>query len=253
MRTLASVLDEAAERSGFEVVLESSRPIAYTTARGREFESRALSALELFEMLSAIVSDDQQVELAIGNPVVLSLEAGAVAWTVLAEPRTAGMFVRASCPELAAAARTHAAAGQDGAEPSEADAELFDDVWRQRAGESFSGEDGAPVFIAATDSAVQGLPGSEDSGSGSISTVLGKVEDGPSLEERLIRYTAGWGVRIVAQTEVIVRLRQDLDVCIREITRQRKVIAALQARVETIEALSAGETIEPSADEAAAD
>jgi hypothetical protein len=94
MRSLVSVLEAAVRRSASEVVLESGRPVVYTSARGAETESAVLARTELFDMISAAVDDAQQVELAIGNSVEFELDAGGI-WTVHAEPGMDGMMVRA--------------------------------------------------------------------------------------------------------------------------------------------------------------
>ncbi|KIG16436.1 hypothetical protein DB30_04480 [Enhygromyxa salina] len=94
MRSLLSLLDGAVRRSASAVTLESGQPVVYTTARGAEAESTVLPPTELFEMIVAAVDDAHQVELAVGNPVEFSIDAGA-SWTVYAEPGMEGITVRA--------------------------------------------------------------------------------------------------------------------------------------------------------------
>lgn len=97
MRSLANLLEAAVGRSATEVVLESGQPVVFTTARGPEAEQRVLPRTELFDMIAAAVDDAQQVELAVGNPVRFTIDAGA-SWTVIAEPGIDGMIVRAHRP-----------------------------------------------------------------------------------------------------------------------------------------------------------
>ena len=95
MRTLASLLEAAARRSASEVVLESDQPVVYTTTRGSEAESAVLARTELFDMIAAAVDNTHQVELAVGNPVQFTVDAGG-SWSVFAEPSMEGMTVRAT-------------------------------------------------------------------------------------------------------------------------------------------------------------
>ncbi|PRQ04710.1 hypothetical protein ENSA5_05590 [Enhygromyxa salina] len=94
MRSLISLLEEAARRSASEVTLESGQPVVYTTARGAEAETSVLPRGDLFDMIVAAVNDAQQVELAVGNPVEFSVDTGE-GWTVYAEPGMEGITVRA--------------------------------------------------------------------------------------------------------------------------------------------------------------
>ncbi|MFO7563450.1 MAG: hypothetical protein R6X02_12465 [Enhygromyxa sp.] len=95
MRSLANLLEAAVRRSATEVVLESGQPVVFTTARGSEAEQSVLPRTELFDMIVAALDDASQVELAVGNPVDFTLEAGA-SWTIAAEPGIEGMTVRAT-------------------------------------------------------------------------------------------------------------------------------------------------------------
>lgn len=95
MPTLLSLLEEGAKRSAVEVVLESGQPVVFTTARGGEVEREVLPRTELFDMISAAVADEQQIELAVGNPVEFEIRAGGSDWSVVAEPGMEGMRVRA--------------------------------------------------------------------------------------------------------------------------------------------------------------
>lgn len=97
MRSLASLLEGAVRRAAFEVRLESGQPVVYTTARGAEAEASVLPRSELFDMIVAAVDDQQQIELAVGNPVEFKVEAGA-RWSVSAEPGQDGITVRAQRP-----------------------------------------------------------------------------------------------------------------------------------------------------------
>jgi hypothetical protein len=94
MRSLANLLEAAVGRSAIEVVLESGQPVVFTTARGSEAEQSVLPPTELFDMIVAAVDDAQQIELAVGNPVQFTIQAGA-SWSVIAEPGIEGMSVRA--------------------------------------------------------------------------------------------------------------------------------------------------------------
>jgi hypothetical protein len=94
MRSLASLLEDAARQSAFEVILESGRPVVYTTARGSEAESATLPRTELFDMIVAAVDEEQQVELAVGNAVEFELDAEG-SWSIHAEPGAEGIVVHA--------------------------------------------------------------------------------------------------------------------------------------------------------------
>jgi len=102
MRSLLSLLEEAAKRAASEVTIESGQPVVYTTARGAEAETNVLARTELFDMIVAAVDDAQQVELAVGNPVEFEVDVSG-RWKVFAEPGIEGIRVRASravSPEL---------------------------------------------------------------------------------------------------------------------------------------------------------
>lgn len=75
--------------------------MVYTTARGSEAESSVLPPSDLFDMIAAAVDDNQQIELAVGNPVTFQVDAGSN-WNVLAEPGMEGIRVRAERPMPAA-------------------------------------------------------------------------------------------------------------------------------------------------------
>lgn len=100
MRSLANLLEAAVGREATDVLLESGQPVVFTTARGPEVEQNLLPRTDLFDMIVAAVDDAQQIELAVGNPVRFTIEAGA-SWTVIAEPGMDGMVVRAHRPDPA--------------------------------------------------------------------------------------------------------------------------------------------------------
>lgn len=100
MRSLANLLEAAVGRSATDVLLESGQPVVFTTTRGPEVEQNMLPRTDLFDMIVAAVDDAQQIELAVGNPVRFTIEAGAT-WTVIAEPGIDGMIVRAHRPDPA--------------------------------------------------------------------------------------------------------------------------------------------------------
>lgn len=100
MRSLANLLEAAVGRSATDVLLESGQPVVFTTTRGPEVEQNMLPRTDLFDMIVAAVDDSQQIELAVGNPVRFTIEAGAT-WTVIAEPGIDGMIVRAHRPDPA--------------------------------------------------------------------------------------------------------------------------------------------------------
>jgi hypothetical protein len=100
MRSLANLLEAAVGRSATDVLLESGQPVVFTTTRGPEVEQNMLPRTDLFDMIVAAVDDAQQIELAVGNPVRFTIEAGA-SWTVIAEPGIDGMVVRAHRPDPA--------------------------------------------------------------------------------------------------------------------------------------------------------
>jgi hypothetical protein len=113
MRSLASLLEGAVRRAAFEVRLESGQPVVYTTARGTEAEPSVLPRTELFDMIVAAVDDAQQIELAVGNPVEFTLDAG-TRWSVSAEPGQDGITVRAQRPGQPAAPAFHDDVGGSG-------------------------------------------------------------------------------------------------------------------------------------------
>jgi len=193
MRSLVEVLEDAVGRSAFEVILGSAHAIVFTTPWGRELERRVSPGAELFEMLSAVISDEQQIELAVGNNVALTLEARATSWTLRAKSGTEGISIHAHCPALAEAAAERIRTRADEsdvplhrlARPSSASlvhdtgefeqlsstsGQPFDDCWiddedpesgpsaAEPDPEAALDEDGAPDYVSATDSAVQGLP-----------------------------------------------------------------------------------------------
>jgi hypothetical protein len=94
MRTLASVLDAAVQRSAAEITLESEQPVIYRTARGSEAEQVILPRTELFDMLTAAVSDEHQVELMLGNAIEFPFEVQRIKWWVRAVPGADAMVVR---------------------------------------------------------------------------------------------------------------------------------------------------------------
>jgi hypothetical protein len=94
MRTLASVLDAAIQRSAAEITLESEQPVIYRTARGSEAEQAVLRRTELFDMLAAAVSDEHQVELMLGNAIEFDFEVQRIKRRVRAVPGAEAMVVR---------------------------------------------------------------------------------------------------------------------------------------------------------------
>lgn len=178
MHSLVEVLEDAVRRSAYEVVLGSTHATVFTTPWGRELERRTIPGSGLFELLSEVISDEQQIELAVGNAVELGLEAADRAWTLRAKSGTEGITIFATCPTLAEvaaeAARARAEdpdaplprggrpssssivrATNDSEASSETSGQPFHEVWR--TGDEGE-EDGAPVYVEATESSVQGLP-----------------------------------------------------------------------------------------------
>lgn len=94
MRTLASVLEAAIKRSAAEITLESEQPVIYRTARGSEAEQAVLARPELFDMLAAAVSDENQVELMLGNSIEFDFEIQRTKWRIRAVPGAEAMLVR---------------------------------------------------------------------------------------------------------------------------------------------------------------
>ncbi len=107
MRTLASVLEAAIQRSAAEVTLESEQPVIYRTARGSEAEQDILRRPDLFDMLAAAVSDEHQVELMLGNAIEFEFRVLQIEWRVRAVPGADAMVVRA---ERSAEARSRLSA-----------------------------------------------------------------------------------------------------------------------------------------------
>ena len=191
MRTLVEVLEDAVRRSAFEVVLGSSHATVFTTPWGRELQRRELPGTGLFELLSEVISDEQQIELAVGNPIEIALDAGSEEWRLRAKSGSEGITLFATCPKLAAAAQEQARARASdpdapvprhprpssssiirAAEQVDADSETsgqpFHDIWADEADDAEEdageGDESAPEYIQASESSVWGLPSFEELG-----------------------------------------------------------------------------------------
>lgn len=191
MRTLVDVLEDAARRSAFEVVLGSSHATVFTTPWGRELQRRELPGAGLFELLSEVISDEQQIELAVGNAIELALEAGAEEWMLRAKSGTEGITIFATCPKLAAAAEEQArarASDPDAPMPrhprpssssiiraaelaqtdSETSGQPFHDIWGEQEDTDEADvqepDESAPEYIQASESSVWGLPSFDELG-----------------------------------------------------------------------------------------
>lgn len=94
MSILATLLDSAAASQGFEVLVEAGQPVVVTTPRGPSPLGELVSEDQMFSLLTEVLSDDQQAELAVGNPVAFDVECGAGRWNLQAEPGAEGISVQ---------------------------------------------------------------------------------------------------------------------------------------------------------------
>jgi len=95
MRSLAELLELACQRGGHEVVLETGQPAIVTTPRGGETMGNEIGEDELIGLLTAVVSSEQQVELAVGNAIEFALRTSGGVWSLVTEPGMEGILVRA--------------------------------------------------------------------------------------------------------------------------------------------------------------
>lgn len=107
MSNLATLLDSAAKSQGFEVVMESGQPVVVTTPRGPSPLGDVVPEDHLFSLLTEVLTDDQQAELAVGNVIEFKVDCDAGRWNLLAEPGAEGISVQgrlqAGSPAAAAA------------------------------------------------------------------------------------------------------------------------------------------------------
>ncbi len=96
MPTVHDLLDVAAMRGVGEVVLESRKPAVLITGHGSETVGAPIEEGELIESLTGVLSDEQQVDLAVGSVVQFTIEHEGVSWNVVAEPGADGICVRAT-------------------------------------------------------------------------------------------------------------------------------------------------------------
>jgi hypothetical protein len=94
MPALSDVLSEAASHDAFEVIMETGQPVLMNTSKGGVPIGDALSEDELVSALSAVLDQEQQVELMVGNVVEFELTAKGD-WHVVTEPGADGITIRA--------------------------------------------------------------------------------------------------------------------------------------------------------------
>jgi hypothetical protein len=100
--SLVELLTEASHRDASEVVMETGQPVILNTPQGSVPFGSPMSEDDLFGALTSVLSEEQQVELAVGNVVEFQLDARGD-WHVLTEPGMDGISVRARAAGSAAA------------------------------------------------------------------------------------------------------------------------------------------------------
>ena len=94
MPSLQDLLAEAASRDAHEVVMETGQPVLLNTENGGIPLGSPMTEDDLFAALTAVLSEEQQVELAVGNVIEFDVVAKGD-WHVLTEPGAEGISVRA--------------------------------------------------------------------------------------------------------------------------------------------------------------
>lgn len=108
MPSLSDVLSEAASHDAFEVIMETGQPVLMNTKRGGVPVGSELSEDDLFAALTAVLDQEQQVELMVGNVIEFTVTAKGD-WHVVTEPGRDGITIRARIAGAIASAK--AAAG----------------------------------------------------------------------------------------------------------------------------------------------
>lgn len=103
MPSLQDLLAEAASRDAHEVVMETGQPVLLNTEQGGVPLGSPMTEDDLFAALTAVLSEEQQVELAVGNVIEFDIVAKGD-WHVLTEPGAEGISVRARLAGQGAAA-----------------------------------------------------------------------------------------------------------------------------------------------------
>ena len=98
MGLLSTLLHEASARRPAEVVIETDRPVRMRLADGSSAElAAAIQGTAISDELSDLLSTEQQVDLALGEPVKFDLVVGLYTWHLVGETAQEVVSVRA-CP-----------------------------------------------------------------------------------------------------------------------------------------------------------
>ncbi len=101
MANLFSYIDEIREVGGHEGLLEVGSPVMARTLQGYEPLGNPLEEGTLVGALTAVLTSEQQVDLAVGNIIQFPVERPSGRWHVLIESTTTGLRVRMRGPALA--------------------------------------------------------------------------------------------------------------------------------------------------------
>ncbi len=94
MRPLQAFLEIAAARGAQELVLQSGQPLVVGDGRRDEPVGDVVADEELSAALRGVLSDEQQIELAVGNVVEFQVHQGGTTWTLVTDPRFDGVVIR---------------------------------------------------------------------------------------------------------------------------------------------------------------
>ncbi|HEY0136382.1 MAG TPA: hypothetical protein VGB85_20000, partial [Nannocystis sp.] len=98
MGLLSTLLHEASARRPAEVVIETDRPVRMRLADGTSAElAAAVQGTAISDELSDLLTTEQQVDLALGEPVKFDLVVGLYTWHLVGETAQEVVSVRA-CP-----------------------------------------------------------------------------------------------------------------------------------------------------------
>ena len=98
MSNLFSYIDEIGGAGGHEGLLEAGQPVMARTVHGYEPLGTPLEEQALVEALTAVLTSEQQVDLAVGNLIEFPVERPSGRWHVLIESRADGVCVRMRGP-----------------------------------------------------------------------------------------------------------------------------------------------------------
>ena len=94
MRSLEGFLRLAISQGAEQLVLQTGQPPLLGDGHRDEPVGEPIADEELSEALRAVLSDEQQIELAVGNVVEFHLEMDGQLWSFVTDPRVDGIVVR---------------------------------------------------------------------------------------------------------------------------------------------------------------